>query len=68
MFTFVFENYDQYGGQHGVAVVTARSENSAKGLMLVKSAAPFRDSDWEVQASFPAVSDAKEEIHFSIYL
>jgi len=70
MFIYVFESWDNYDGQHGVAIVSAKSEDAARSLM--GRASKVRDWSienklWSLEATIPS-SAVKENIYYSIYL
>jgi hypothetical protein len=70
MWVFIFESWDNYDGQHGVAVVTASSEKGARDLMGKKSKARSWDVEnelWTLEAEIPS-SSTVEAVCYSIYL
>ena len=70
MRVFIFESWDNYAGQHGVAIVVADSENEARELMGKKSIAQSWDIEnklWTLEHEIPCSSTEKDVI-YSIYL
>lgn len=67
---FVFESYDQYDGQLGVAVVAAESEEKARELMGRASHVhnwSIANFYWALEATIPS-SVTEENIFYSVYL